>query len=97
MPTKSLVCLIAGTLILNGSALALEPDEGQAGPSRHGAERSPLQPPDSNCREWTDGCRVCSRSEQDAIHCSNIGTACQQKDAVCTKPEFTGPAPGNKK
>lgn len=37
-----------------------------------------------NCKSFTDGCRICSRTV-----CSNIGIACQPKEWVCNdaKPD----------
>jgi hypothetical protein len=37
------------------------------------------------CREWTDGCRTCQRSDASVPTCSNIGIACQPKAITCTR------------
>jgi hypothetical protein len=34
------------------------------------------------CREWTDGCVICTRGS-DALHCSTPGIACQPGETVC--------------
>lgn len=35
------------------------------------------------CREWTDGCRTCTRPEGGEPVCSNIGIACQPTTISC--------------
>jgi hypothetical protein len=44
---------------------------------------------DKACLTWTDQCRSCTRAENDEVHCSNIGIACQPAEIACTarKPE----------
>jgi hypothetical protein len=45
---------------------------------------------DKTCLAWTDQCRSCTRADNDEVHCSNIGIACQPAaEIACTarKPE----------
>ena len=37
-----------------------------------------------DCREWSDGCAVCKRT--DAVHCSTPGILCQPNVISCTVP-----------
>ena len=37
-----------------------------------------------NCREWSDGCAICKRT--DAVHCSTPGVLCQPNVISCTVP-----------
>ena len=36
-----------------------------------------------NCREWTDGCRVCVRAENNEFSCSTVGIACLPSAGRC--------------
>jgi hypothetical protein len=52
------------------------------------AETSPgtgFAPPDSECLEWTDGCRTCQRAPADGPACSNVGIACVPQETRCTR------------
>jgi hypothetical protein len=40
---------------------------------------------DAACLEWTDGCRVCQRSANGEVSCSNVGIACVPKAEECTR------------
>lgn len=40
---------------------------------------------DKTCRQWTNGCQTCSRSEDDQQFCSNIGLACQPVAISCSQ------------
>ena len=40
--------------------------------------------PSAACLEWTDGCRVCQRSNGE-VSCSNVGIACVPKAEECTR------------
>jgi hypothetical protein len=40
----------------------------------------------TNCREWTDGCRVCARQQDGSNACSNVGIACVPQTVRCTRP-----------
>ncbi len=40
----------------------------------------------SDCREWTDSCRVCSLDDKGASACSNVGIACLPAKWRCTRP-----------
>jgi invasion protein IalB len=40
---------------------------------------------DKTCQEWTDSCRICTRSETDEPVCSNIAIACQPKAIACVR------------
>jgi hypothetical protein len=40
---------------------------------------------DKTCQAWTDKCRSCERGDGDAIHCSNIGIACQPAEIACSR------------
>ncbi len=40
---------------------------------------------DTNCAEWTDRCRTCSRTESGEQVCSNIGPACQPTAITCAR------------
>ena len=44
-----------------------------------------LEGADAACREWTDGCRVCARAEDNKFACSNPGIACQPAQGRCTR------------
>jgi hypothetical protein len=35
------------------------------------------------CTAWTDKCRNCMRGDDDRVHCSNIGIACQPAEITC--------------
>jgi hypothetical protein len=52
------------------------------------APASPATPkpasPDAACLEWTDGCRVCQRANNE-VSCSNVGIACVPKTEECTR------------
>lgn len=39
---------------------------------------------DKTCMAWTDTCRSCERGEGEAVHCSNIGIACEPAAITCT-------------
>lgn len=40
----------------------------------------------SDCKEWTDSCRVCALDDKGAAACSNVGIACQPEKWRCTRP-----------
>jgi len=40
---------------------------------------------DKACAAWTDKCRSCERADDDTVHCSNIGIACQPAAITCTR------------
>jgi len=40
---------------------------------------------DKACLAWTDKCRTCERGDDDTIHCSNIGIACQPAEISCSR------------
>ena len=40
---------------------------------------------DKTCLAWTDKCRSCERGDDDTIHCSNIGIACQPAEISCSR------------
>jgi hypothetical protein len=40
---------------------------------------------DAGCSAWTDGCRICKRSESGEVACSNVGIACQRGPARCAE------------
>ncbi len=40
---------------------------------------------DTTCREWTDGCRTCSRPENGELFCSNMPIACQPVAISCAR------------
>ena len=40
---------------------------------------------DTDCAEWTDRCRTCSRSASGEQVCSNIGPACQPAAITCAR------------
>jgi len=40
---------------------------------------------EKTCREWTDICRTCTRSDTGAVVCPNIGIACQPQAIACVK------------
>jgi hypothetical protein len=53
-----------------------------------GTPEGSLEGADAACLEWTDGCRVCARSEgktETRFACSNISVACQPTQGRCTK------------
>jgi hypothetical protein len=50
--------------------------------------QQPLHPAGiaSDCKEWTDNCRVCALDGKGAAACSNVGIACQPEKWRCTRP-----------
>jgi hypothetical protein len=40
---------------------------------------------ETTCRQWTDGCRTCTRGETGDPLCSNIGPACQPVAVTCSQ------------
>ena len=53
-----------------------------------GTPEGSLAGADAACLEWTDGCRVCARSDgkkETRFACSNISIACQPAQGRCTK------------
>jgi hypothetical protein len=48
------------------------------------------------CREWTDGCIVCSRRDDDTFACSLPGIACEPTALLCrdARPESAPSPPG---
>jgi hypothetical protein len=40
---------------------------------------------DKTCRQWTNGCQICSRSDDDQQFCSNTGLACQPVAISCAQ------------
>ena len=38
-----------------------------------------------NCREWTNGCRVCVRADNKELSCSTAGMACLPGVERCTR------------
>ena len=40
---------------------------------------------DKTCLAWTDACSSCERGDGDAVHCSNIGIACQPAAITCSR------------
>jgi hypothetical protein len=40
---------------------------------------------DTDCAEWTDRCRTCSRGAGGDQFCSNIGPACQPTAITCSR------------
>jgi len=40
---------------------------------------------EKTCRQWTDGCRTCTRAENGDPLCSNIGPACQPVAVMCSQ------------
>jgi hypothetical protein len=37
------------------------------------------------CREWSDGCSICARDDNNARHCSTPGIACQPEPIRCRR------------
>src|SRR5262245_50960711 len=50
-----------------------------------GTTANDLEGADAACREWTDGCRVCARADDNKFACSNLGIACQPAQGRCTR------------
>jgi len=40
---------------------------------------------DKTCLAWTDTCRSCDRGDNDTVHCSNVGIACQPAAITCSR------------
>jgi len=40
---------------------------------------------EKTCMAWTDRCRICERGDDDTVHCSNIGIACQAAEITCSR------------
>jgi hypothetical protein len=45
---------------------------------------SPMTPPTTTCREWSDGCRSCQKAADGEVSCSNVGIACVPKAMQCS-------------
>ena len=79
--------------IVVGSAMAADvptsaPAEAPAAAQPVGTPEASLEGADAACLEWTDGCRVCARSDgkkETRFACSNISVACQPTQGRCTK------------
>ena len=76
-------------LALMGPAIAADlplkparPVQPAAAPASPAAANPPG--PNATCLEWTDGCRVCQRSNGE-VSCSNVGIACVPKAEECTR------------
>jgi hypothetical protein len=76
-------------LTLTGPAIAADlplkparPVQPAAAPAAPAAAKP--EGPDATCLEWTDGCRVCQRSNGE-VSCSNVGIACVPKAEECTR------------
>ena len=50
----------------------------------------------SACREWSDGCVVCTRQAGTGYACSTPGIACQSSPLACRDPAPAPAAPKNK-
>jgi hypothetical protein len=42
--------------------------------------------PPPQCQEWSDGCKVCTKTAEGAPACSTPGIACQPGPVVCRTP-----------
>jgi len=76
-------------LALTGPAMATDlplkparPVQSTAAPPSPAAAKP--QGPSATCLEWTDGCRVCQRVNNE-VSCSNVGIACVPKAEECTR------------
>jgi hypothetical protein len=84
IPVALWLSIAAGLAQTSEPASAPTPQAPAAEPSIHAyGDR------DKTCLAWTDKCRSCERGDDDAIHCSNIGIACQPAEIACTarRPE----------
>jgi hypothetical protein len=93
-------CLLLAVFVVAASIL---PALGNEASPKERQDRSPasdqtLPPPEQktlesfgaanpSCREWSDGCAVCSRPDHGGIACSLPGIACQPATVTC-RPEI---------
>jgi len=61
--------------LLTAPAFAAEPKP----PQTYGADAP-------NCLEWTDGCVICRKLEDNDAACSTAGFACVAREIACLKP-----------
>ena len=77
--------IIAVALSLSVAAdRAQTPDPAPAPPAPSEASIHSYGDRDKTCTAWTDKCRTCDRADDDTVHCSNIGIACQPAEITCT-------------
>ena len=82
---RSLVFAVAALLALAGPASATDLPLKPARPAPAApAKAAPFAAPTAACLEWTDGCRVCQRTNGE-VSCSNVGIACVPKTEECTR------------
>jgi hypothetical protein len=70
---------IALLIVLLATPLAPPADE-RGSVQAHGEQ-------DKTCRQWTDGCVICMRTEAGPPNCSLPGIACQPRDVTCDDPK----------
>ncbi len=76
----SLAAALAQTQEQTPEQTPVPPQTPAAEPSIHGyGDR------DKTCLAWTDTCSSCERGDGDAVHCSNIGIACQPAAITCSR------------
>jgi hypothetical protein len=80
----AVLILLAGALTL-GRDSPVRLAENAASPSAADASIHAYGDREPTCREWTDGCRVCSRPDTGAPVCSNIPIACQPAAITCAR------------
>ena len=69
-----------------GGASAQAPQPAQVpNPAQEEASLHGYGDTDQTCREWTDGCRTCQRSESAEPVCPNVGIARQPKAITCVR------------
>jgi hypothetical protein len=83
-PFAATLGLLEVVLLLSVAASAQRTPEQTKSPVSNESERhvSNYVDQDSTCVRWTDKCRICNRSTNKDIVCSNIGIACQPAEEV---------------
>jgi hypothetical protein len=76
MERHATIAVVSATVIALAIVVAVVIGAAMAPPRSKG----PIQ----SCSEWTDGCRVCSRTPQ-GVACSTPGIACVTGNTVCLK------------
>jgi hypothetical protein len=76
-----IVGAIVAIILMAGAAPAQQsPDQASSDWTQNYGERN------KDCLEWTDTCVNCVRAQSgENFSCSNIGIACQPKEAACVK------------
>jgi hypothetical protein len=102
-----LLVLLATFLIAANPARSLAQQPAVQPPATDSTPRQPATDPPADpqasifsygeanpgCQSWTNACQACSRGENGAPLCSNIGIACQPQAVTCTARRPDQPPP----